>query len=303
MDWAVSLLLLTLGQVLLVALGPLSRVADPGAGTAGPGGIALLAPDSVGYLAAAATWADVLASPWPRWGYLAVLRVGGLLGDAATLVVALQAATGLLVGVLLLRTGRRLAGPAAGIVAAAILLVNPMTAQWLRFVLTEWLFFALAATAIALAARGRTTQAGPLLVVAVAAVAFRPTGPLLAGAAVTLALGSRPWPRLGRGTAVGATWLAVVAALLLGSAATGPPAEATLADQLRGGVVVEGTPDVRTTIPMPPGPGDGVLAYVVDQPLAAARLAVTRVAVEVRHARHEAKRLAYLAVPPLDLPG
>jgi hypothetical protein len=208
----------------------------------------------VGYLAAAVTWADVLASPWPRWGYLAVLRVGGLLGDAATLAVVLQAAAGLLVGVLLLRTGRRLAGPAAGIVAAAFLLVNPMTAQWLRFVLTEWLFFALAATAIGLAARGRTTHPGPLLVLAVAAVAFRPTGPLLSGAALTLALGSRPWPRLGRGTAVGATWLAVVAALLLGSAATGPPAEATLADQLRGGVVVEGTPDVRTTIEMPPGP-------------------------------------------------
>ena len=97
-DWAFSLLLLILGQGALVALGPLSRVGDPGAGTAGPGGLALLAPDSVGYLAASATWGDVAAAPWPRWGYLVILRLGHLLGDAPAVAVTIQVLTTVAVG-------------------------------------------------------------------------------------------------------------------------------------------------------------------------------------------------------------
>ena len=287
MDWALSLLLLILGQVALVALGPLSRVGDPGAGTAGPGGLALLAPDSVGYLAASATWGDVAAAPWPRWGYLVVLRVGHLLGDAATVAVAIQVLATVAVGVLLLRTGRDLAGPIAGAVAAAVLLVNPMTAQWLRFVLTESLFYALAVTVVLLAARGieSRTDAAALVAVAGVAAVFRPTGPLLAGAAVALVLRARPWPRPVR-LVTGATLVAVVAgALLLGSAATGPPAEGSLGSQLRDGVVVEGTADVRTTIAMPPAAGEDVLGYATAHPLAVTRLAAARVAVEVAQVR------------------
>ena len=270
-----------------MALGPLSRVGDPGAGTAGPGGLALLAPDSVGYLAASATWGDVAAAPWPRWGYLVVLRVGHLLGDAATVAVVIQVLTTVAVGVLLLRAGRELAGPIAGAVAAAVLLVNPMTAQWLRFVLTESLFYALAVTVVLLAARGIGSRADTATLAAVAGVAavFRPTGPLLAGAAVVLVLRARPWARPVRLVA-GATVVTVVAgALLLGSAATGPPAEGTLGSQLRDGVVVEGTSDVRTTIAMPPAAGDDALAYVAAHPVAVTRLAAARVAVEVAQVR------------------
>lgn len=297
-DWSISLLLLVVGQVSLIALGPLSRVGDPGAGTAGPGGIALLAPDSVGYLADARTWSAVASAPWPRWGYLALLRVGAVLGDAATVAIVVQLLATTAAGVLLLRIGRRLAGPIAGVTAAAVLLVNPMTAQWVRFVLTESLFYALAVTAVALAA---TRESGPptdrsLLAVAAAAVVLRPTGPLLAGAAVTLVLMARPWTAWRRGAAVVVLWAVVAVALVAGTAATGPPAEGTFAAQLRGGVVVEGTPEVRTTIPMPSAGGDGALDYVVAEPLAAARLALTRVAVEVAQVRRHYPPVVNLAL-------
>ncbi len=272
---------------MLVALGPLSRVGDPGAGTAGPRGLALLAPDSVGYLADSTTWSAVAAAPWPRWGYLALLRVGSILGDAATVAVVVQLLATTAVGVLLLRTGRWLAGPVAGMTAATVLLVNPMTAQWTRFVLTESLFYALAATAVALAAM-RTVHPSTdrsLVGVAATAVVLRPTGPLLAGAAVTLALMARPWTARRRCIAISTLWAVIVGVLIAGTAATGPPAEGTLAAQLRAGVVVEGTPEVRTTIPMPAAPGDGALNYVRAEPLASLRLALTRVAVEVAQVR------------------
>jgi len=270
-----------------VALGPLSRVGDPGAGTAGPGGLALLAPDSVGYLAASKTWGDVAAAPWPRWGYLVILRLGHLLGDAPAVAVAIQVLTTVAVGVLLLREVRELAGPIAGAVAAAVLLVNPMTAQWLRFVLTESLLRPRRHPVVLLAARGIESRADAAALVAVAGVAavFRPTGPLLACAAVALVLRAQPWPRPVR-LVTGATLVAVVAgALLLGSAATGPPAEGSLGSQLRDGVVVEGTADVRTTIAMPPAAGEDVLGYATAHPLAVTRLAAARVAVEVAQVR------------------
>ena len=271
---------------MLVALGPLSRVGDPGAGSTGPGGIALLAPDSVGYLAASLTWERVAAAPWPRWGYLAVLRVGSLLGAAPLTAVLVQTTDTVAVGVLLLRTGRRLAWTAAGVVAASVLLVNPMTAQWLRFVLTESLTYALAAATVALATRppGRHRDAGLLAVVAAVAV-LRPTGPLLAAAAVTLVVLGRPWSRGRRSLAVAAVWLVVAGALAVGSVATGPPAEGTFASQLRDGVVVEGTPDVRVTLVMPAAGPEGVAAYVAEHPLAVARLAAARIAVEVAQVR------------------
>lgn len=291
-DWAVASLLLLVGQLGLIALGPLSRVGDPGAGTAGPGGVALLAPDSVGYLADASSWSGVASEAWPRWGYLGVLRLGDLVGEAALVAVVVQVIATVLAGVLLLRHGRDLAGPMAGLVAAAVLLLNPMTAQWVRFVLTEALFYALAVATTVFGARtlvppvagtDRRASTGPLLVLALAAVAFRPTGPLLAGAALILLMLSRPGPRWRRAVGVAVAG-AGTAALLVAAALVSTPAEGPLTGQLRAGVVIEGTPDVRMTIDMPDGP-EGVPAYVAAEPWAVLRLVATRVAVEVAQVR------------------
>lgn len=138
-----ALTLLVVGQTLLVMLGPLSRVMDPDAESAGLGGLALLAPDSIAYLGWSDSWTAVMAQPWTRWGYLAVLRVGHLLGDAALFVVTLQTLAFWAAGWGLLRPGRRVAGPVAGLAAASALLLNPSTAQWMRFVLTEAFFYTL----------------------------------------------------------------------------------------------------------------------------------------------------------------
>lgn len=309
MDWVVATALLVLGQLVLIALGPLSRVGDPGAGTSGPYGLALLAPDSVGYLADAVSWETVVGEPWPRWGYLAVLRVGQLLGGAAPVAVLVQVAASIAAGVLLIRLGRDLAGPVAGTVAAAVLLVNPMTAQWVRFVLTEALFYALAVAVTVQAARWLAHDrpgpgGGRLVVLALLAVTLRPTGPLLAGSALALlALGlGRTRRRRIAGVALA---VLTTAGLLLAANSVTTPAEATLAEQLRNGVVVEGTPDVRTTIPMPDDPALDVPAYVAAHPVATARLLATRVIVEIAQVRRHYPPVVnvVLAVAVLVLTG
>ena len=285
-DWVVALVLLAVGQLALIALGPLSRVGDPGAGTAGIGDLALLAPDSIRYLSTSGSWPEVAAQPWTRWGYLALLRIGHLLGDAATSVVVAQGFAMAGAGVLLLRTGRATAGPVAGLVSASMLLLNPMTAQWARFVLTESIFYALAVSVATIAVhRDHRTRVLIMLAFAVAAVAFRPTGPLLAAAAVTLALVGARRSRRRKALLVTITWVAAALLLALGSIATGPPSEGSFEDQLRAGVVVEGTPDVRVTLDMPEDPSTGVLLYTIAHPAATARLGLTRIAVEVAQVR------------------
>lgn len=125
-----------------------------------------------------------------------------------------------------------------------------------------------------------------LIALACAAVAFRPTGPLLAGAALLLLCLDRPR----RPVATPILALTVVAATAVvvhtGARATGPPAEGTFAEQVRAGIVIEGTPEVRTAIAMPAHRSDGGLRdYIMTHPGAAVRLAVTRVVVEVAQVR------------------
>lgn len=91
-------------------------------------------------------------------------------------------------------------------------------------------------------------------------------------------------------------WASVAIALGLGTAATGPPAEGTFDAQLRAGVVIEGTEEVRTTIGMPPSDRQGVIGYAADHPVATARLFLARVLTEVAQVRRHYPPLVNIAV-------
>ena len=279
--------LFLLGQVILLALTPLSRAAAPLGGSAG---IALIAADSDLYLSRSTSLSAIATMPWTRWAYLGLLHVGHLLGDAATFAVFANAIATILAGALLHHLGRNTGGDVTGWISASVLLLNPMTSQWVRFVLTESLMYSLVIIMLWSAWRIATSSdkngLWPLLFLAALIATFlRPNGLLLLGSAFSLlVLGSaaQRW----RPAMLVATWSGVTFGLVLALGATGQPAEGSLAGQLYGGVVVEGTEHVRVTIPMPT-PRDvtdqsevAAVRFGLSHPIATGRLVLSRIAVE-----------------------
>lgn len=290
------------GQALLVALRPVTRASSDGVTASG---VALLSADSVGYLdlAASADW--LTETPWNRLLYIVLLRIGDAFGDPATFVVALQLVALVVASTIAHRLATDVAGRWAGVAATSVLAVNPLVAQWARFVLTEILFFALI---IAVLWAGRRVLANAedgwsaLLLVALGLLPalLRPNGILVLGSALTiLALRARFGPRA---LLILLTWAMVAVGLWSGLMAAGQPAERSLTEQLHGGIVVEGADHVRTTVTMP-APLDltdssmgAALDYALQHPVATVRLATTRIAVESAQTRRHYPRPVNLAV-------
>lgn len=279
-----------LGQVLLLVLTPLSRASSDGVVT---DGIALLAPDSFTYLELAEA-PDWLSTPWNRLLLIVLLRMGSVLGEPATLLVVLQVVMLTVAAALAHRLAAKVGGRVAGLLAAAVVAVNPLTAQWVRFVLTETLFLALVLIVLWAGVRIREApERNGLTVVLVSAALLatflRPNGVLVLGSALTLLVLARR-PRFRR-TAILLSWVAVVVGLGLGLLAAGQPAERSLTEQLYAGVVIEGTEHVVVTLDMP-APEDPTdtrevagLQYAVTHPLAVGRLIGARMLVEVAQVR------------------
>jgi hypothetical protein len=287
----VGLLTVGLGQALQVLLGPYSRLQ----GTfIVPAGIAVLAPDSRYYLGASRSLASIFDSPWTNWSYLAIGRLGHASGDAATLIAVLQLLVATGVATALYITMNGIAGIGAGWVAAAAFAVNPLTAQWFRFVHTETLFFSTVIAIVLIAGRGsaRPSRASDAALVGlgVFAALLRPNGVLVLLSALAIVTIRRADRRRARLALLALVLLAPVL-LGLGHRATGDPAEGSLVSQLYDGVVVEGTPDVQFVIAMPPAVDaadeslTGALFYVAAHPTAVLRLFFTRIGTEVAQVR------------------
>lgn len=287
----VGLLAVAVGQALQVLLGPYSRLQGTYIRRSG---IAALSPDSSYYLNNSVAFSSIAESPWTNWSYLTVGRLAHLAGDAATILVALQLLVAVGVSAALYVVVQKIAGVAAGWTAAAAFGVNPLVAQWFRFVQTETLFFACVIVLVLLSARlpSHPSRAGNfiLLLIGIFAAFMRPNGVLVLLS--TLALMSLH--SLSRRRALGAiAGLALMAPVLLGLGhlATGDPAEGSLVSQLYSGVVIEGTPEAQLLLSMPQ-PLDSAdesisaaLNFVANHPVAAARLFLTRIAVEISQMR------------------
>jgi len=284
---SVAIILLIAGQSLLLLLAPLTRAADP---LGGSSGIALLAADSNLYLSRSVSLSDIISMPWTRWAYLGVLHAGHVLGDAATFAVLVNVFAVTAAGALLHHLGRRTAGEVAGWIAASVLLLNPMTSQWVRFVLTESLMYTLVIVMLwsswrLATGRGSGSTWSLLLLAGTLATFLRPNGLLLLGSAVTLAILSAVTIRW-RPILLITTWIGVVLGLGAALTVTGQPAEDSFAGQLYAGVVVEGTEHVRVVIAMPE-PTDvtdrselAAIRFGLEHPVATGRLVVARILVE-----------------------
>lgn len=283
--------LLALGQSALLLVAPLTRANGTFAQRSGP---AVLVPDSAVYLDPQSL-SDVFALPWTRWGYPLLLSLGGTSAESALGAVIVNALALFGGGYVIHRVTKARSGSAAALVAAAIVVANPMTAQWVRIVSTEAVFFGTVAIITGLGIRvlggtARWSDKAVLLLMALLAAFTRPNGFLVATAALIIAASAqRPGLRRSLMTAA----VLATAALLLPFAytATGPPSEGSLTQQLYTGVVVEGTEHVRMTIAMPEpvDPDDTTLGaaarFALSHPLATARLAGARLAVETAQVR------------------
>jgi hypothetical protein len=283
--------LLALGQLVLLALAPLTRASGTFARLSGP---AILVPDSAYYLSPG-TLGEVFSLPWTRWGYPLLLSLGGTLADPALAAVGINALALLVGGYVLHRTTEARAGGTAALVAAAILVANPMTAQWLRIVGTEAVFFGGVAVIAGLSIRvldrtARRLDRAALLLVAILAAITRPNGFLVAIAALVLVASAQP-SGVRRRVATIAVAASAIVLLPIAYTATGPPSEGSIAQQLYAGVVIEGTEHVRTTItmPAPADPDDetfgGAARFALAHPFATMRVAVARLAMETAQLR------------------
>lgn len=300
-----AIVLFATGQLALLLLGERTRAAGTFVTS---DGITLLAPDSRTYLSIAETPASIFAQPWTRWIYPLVLHAGDLIGFGPSLVVGVQAIAIITAAVLLHTMTAEVAGERSGLIAATILLVNPLSAQWVRFALTETFMLAGVIAAVWFGTRRELAERrGPivgLVSVGLALSLLRPNGVLVLGAGVAVIVLARSGhlPRRSRWLRAGAVW--VVTGVLLGASAvvSGPPAEGNIAAQLYSGVVIEGTEEVRTFVPMP-APTDAAdesvraaIGFAVSNPISVARLAATRLVVELAQVRPHYPNAVNLAI-------
>ena len=293
--------LVGLGQAFLVAIEPLTRAGRAFGGSAGPGGIALLSSDSLYYLELSRSSEILREVPITRLALPMLLKVGSALGSAELFVVAINLVSLTMAGVVLHDLGRRLGGTeTAGLLASASLVVNPLTAQWARFVLTETLSYA-AAVVMLWAVTRSVTRASPkaltlLLIVGTAATLLRPNGVfIVAGALGALALiHGRRWTPGSRLLLQIVIWSAAMLVFFIGSREPTLGSERTsqlVIGLLYDGVIVEGTPDVlvTTTMPTPADASDRSLGsaveYALEHPVAVARLGILRIAYETLQLR------------------
>jgi len=287
----VTSLLFAAGQIFLLAVNDLTRASGTFARSIG---IAILAPDSPRYLRPDSI-VEVFDLPWTRWGYPLLITFAPPSIDAATFAVAVNGIFLLAAGTYLFWTVDASAGALAATVATGVLVLNPLTAQWFRIVMTESVFFSTVVIAACAAQRivsGRSTsRTGSLLTLAALfAAVTRPNGFLIGASILTIVVVTRRsgWKRV---VQAGLLWAAAALVLLIALGATGPPSEGSITSQLYQGVVVEGAEHVRTTIRMP-APADAsdeslgaAVRYAVNHPVATARLGATRLAMETIQVR------------------
>jgi len=298
---AASMGLLTAGQVLLLMMAPFTRESRAYGGASG---VSLLSSDSLYFLEASQSLERLLSEAWGRWLFLGMGFVGHHLGDAATFIVIVNAAASLVAGALLIQFGRRHSGWTAGVLSASILLVNPMASQWIRFVLSESLFYSAVVAGVLVGERvlaaGETSAKATLALVGCSAALIRPNGFLVLGSAVTLIILGGAMSRSKKFLSVSLAWVALVTAVMTASI-IGPSGEGTnFSQHIYDGVVVEGSPDVIVKLVMPPAPEGNdlrsLVTYAGTHPASVARLGAARLWTETHQVRRHYPSAVNIAV-------
>jgi 4-amino-4-deoxy-L-arabinose transferase-like glycosyltransferase len=234
----------------------------------------------------------ILAGELPRenkaqayLGFAVVLAAVVAVTGRAEAVVALNTVAFGLTTLAVFALGHRLFGQPAALLGAGLLLINLELAFWSAYLLPETLYSALLALAVwsTCVAGGRRGAAYGWAAVALLSTAFvRPNGWVMLPVAATYWLGRRRaiWSALGLGACLAAAAVVPVFREAI-------QAEAPEQNLLRG-TVIWGSDAWRVAMPPPERPPvdwlDGI-AYVLAHPVASVRLFLTRIGVEVLHAR------------------
>ena len=215
-------------------------------------------------------------------GFAAVLAATIAVTGRAEPIVALNIIFVALAACAVFAMARRLFGLRGGVIAAALLIVNLELARWSSFILTDamYLSFVTIATLAIDVARERTGAAiAPAILIVWFTASIRPNGWLMIPIAATYWLGRLAGPGL---IVVAIAIMSVSPAVRAG--AQGERLETALTE----GRVIFGSDAWR--VPMPPADHSPVdwsdgLRYAIGHPIASARLALTRIGIELLHAR------------------
>ena len=228
------LCLLVLGQLLVTWLIELPS---------GP----VLSPDSGFYLDGAQRFPHLLPKQRPYLGMIGYLWVCGWWAQAPWLALFGNALAVWLAALALWHIASRWGGSTAGWIASAIWLLNPLTAQWTRYVLTEPLFFSATIGWLWLAL---FRPAWVLLAFSAVASTLRPNAFSLFAAACTWRLSLNLKPRRRALLLIAASWLALIASVALLAPLVSPVAY-KVPQMLAAGTVIHSHPELA--LPMDHG--------------------------------------------------
>ena len=224
-------------------------------------------------------------------GYVAVVATAFSAGAGPLSVVLFQILVGVLAAITLYDLSRELYGAHAALISSAIFILNIDIARRHVYILTDSLyisFIVIAVWAIHRAAVFRGLWFPVAIVVVTFTALLRPNGWLLVPIAIVYLLWrtvrSRAWAVV--------ALVIVVAALVAVTAVVRPVRSAVDAERpdhwLRAGVIIWGYEQWKLPMPSDNAPEQGWtsgLIYAAQHPVASARLALTRLAVELLHVR------------------
>jgi hypothetical protein len=221
-------------------------------------------------------------------GYLALVALCHSAGVGTTAVVLIQIGVAAIAVAAVGQLGCALAGPSAGLIAAALFACDIETARWHRFVLTDSLYLSLLPIAVWTVHRAVAERVADWRHMLAAAVSLAALAALRLEGWLVPPLAALHWAAHGAGGRVRRA--AGVAVVLLGATLllavmpkVHPNAEWILpVDSLLSGQTIWGSD--RWTIAMPPGRSSG-LEYAATHPAKTSALLLARVAVHLVHVR------------------
>ena len=220
--------------------------------------------------------------------YLAVVAAASLFRYPLVILIVVQAVVVVLATIIVYRMAHEIRGVPAGITAGALFCFNADVALWTGYVLTDALYLSFVAFAVWSVYRRHWSWPFVVLI----AVMLRPNGWLFVPLVVmwfTRRLLERFPARklLIVGTAAVCLLAMLIVAALPSRLRNAVEAEG-VDDALRKGVLIWGWPEWNLSMPADAASGGGwpsAVQYVWRHPVASAKLAFTRVAVEVMHVR------------------
>lgn len=285
-DVAVVAAMVVSGQVLLQLIG---RIVPSAVRYPGPW-VPTATEDTGVYVSAAMRLPQLEPHLWTKSFYIGLIRADDALGLQGWGLLAIQSLLLVAAGLALLKYVEPRWGRRAGLISAAVLVLNPNVTQWTKTIFTEAVFMPLMVLLALMLATSleRSWLRVPVLVLAGLSLAVRPNGfGAVLGVMVVVALSLRRW----RGLSLTAGVILLAAVAVLSPAFQTPGGEEnTLAARTYEGLVIWVSPDfVRMEMPPAADATDlsnsAVIRYAVEHPLAVASLGARRVFWEIVQVR------------------